>query len=87
MKSSREMSRACRRVLVEKVRAADLAGLIRVCGLDEKRLRNVARELGESEAPVVIAGASIVHSNSLEALVAAGYLNVLLGNVGKPGVF
>ena len=55
----------------ESIRAADLAGLIRVSGIDAKRLRRVARELGESEAPLVIAGASIVHSNSLEALMAA----------------
>ena len=54
-------------------------------GIDEKRLRRIARELGESEAPLVIAGASIVHTNSLDALVAAHYLNLLLGNIGRPG--
>jgi anaerobic selenocysteine-containing dehydrogenase len=69
----------------ESIRAADLAGLIRGSGIDEKRLRRVARELGESEAPLVIAGASIVHSNSLEALIAAHYLNFLLGNAGRRG--
>jgi anaerobic selenocysteine-containing dehydrogenase len=69
----------------ESIRAADLAGLIRASGIDERRVRRVARELGESEAPLVIAGASIVHSNSLEALISAHYLNFLLGNVGRHG--
>jgi anaerobic selenocysteine-containing dehydrogenase len=70
---------------VDSIQAADLPGLIRASGIDEKRLRRVARELGESEAPLVIAGASVAHSNSLEALTAAHYLNVLLGNIGRPG--
>jgi anaerobic selenocysteine-containing dehydrogenase len=65
--------------------AANLADLIRVSGIEEKRLRRIARELGESEAPLVIAGASVVHTNSFDALVAAHYLNLMLGNVGRPG--
>ncbi len=65
--------------------AANLADLIRITGIEEKRLRRIARELGESDAPIVIAGASVVHTNSLDALIAAHYLNVLLGNTGKPG--
>ena len=69
----------------ESISSADLAGLIRSSGIDEKRLRRIARELGESEAPLVIAGASIIHTNSLQALIAAHYLNFLLGNVGRPG--
>jgi anaerobic selenocysteine-containing dehydrogenase len=71
--------------VLESVQQADLGRLIRTCGIDERRLRRIARELGESEAPLVISGASIVHSNSLEALVAGHYLNLLLGNVGRPG--
>jgi anaerobic selenocysteine-containing dehydrogenase len=71
--------------VLESIEQADLVGLIRACGVEEKRLRRVARELGESEAPLMIAGASIVHSNSLEALTAAHYVNLLLGNVGQPG--
>jgi anaerobic selenocysteine-containing dehydrogenase len=71
--------------VLESIEQADLGKLIRACGVEEKRLRRIARELGESEAPLVIAGASVVHSNSLEALVAAHYLNLLLGNVGRPG--
>ncbi len=69
----------------EAIAGANLAELIQATGLAEKRLRRVARELGESEAPLVIAGASIVQSNSLGALIAAHYLNLLLGNVGQPG--
>ena len=65
--------------------AANLNDLIRASGIEERRLRRVARELGESEAPLVIAGASVVHTNSFDALVAAHYLNLMLGNIGRPG--
>lgn len=65
--------------------AGNLDDLIRASGIEEKRLRRIARELGESEAPLVIAGASVVHTNSLDALVASHYLNLMLGNVGRPG--
>jgi anaerobic selenocysteine-containing dehydrogenase len=63
----------------ESVEAADLPSLSKVIGLDEPRLRRVARELGESEAPLVLAGASTVCHNSLDGLVAAHYLNLMLG--------
>lgn len=65
--------------------AVDVANAARLCGVTEKRLRQVARELGESERPLVLAGASIPHTNSLASLKAAAWLNVLLGNVGKAG--
>lgn len=65
--------------VAESIRSADLAGLIRTCGIEERRLRHVASELGKSDAPLVIAGASVVQTNSLEALVAGHYLNALLG--------
>ncbi len=65
--------------------AANVDDLIRTTGIEEKRLRRIARELGESESPLVIAGASTVHTNSLDALIAAHYVNLLLGNIGKPG--
>jgi anaerobic selenocysteine-containing dehydrogenase len=65
--------------------AVDVAGSARTCGVPEKRIREVARELGESERPLVIAGASATQTNSLAALMAAGYLNLLLGNVGQKG--
>ncbi len=63
----------------------DVAEAARACGIPEKRIRQVARELGESERPLVIAGASAPQTNSLGALAAAGYLNLLLGNVGQKG--
>ncbi|HZS50886.1 MAG TPA: molybdopterin-dependent oxidoreductase [Bryobacterales bacterium] len=65
--------------------SVDPASAARACGLDERRVRRLARELGESEAPLVISGASAPQTNSLAALVAAAYLNVMLGNVGRPG--
>jgi anaerobic selenocysteine-containing dehydrogenase len=69
----------------ESILGANLTELIRSLGVDERRLRRLARELGESEAPLVIAGASVVHSNSMQAVSAGYYLNVLLGNVGQIG--
>ncbi|HEX4230728.1 MAG TPA: molybdopterin-dependent oxidoreductase [Bryobacteraceae bacterium] len=69
----------------DAVLAANLGDLIRASGIEERRLRRVARELGESDAPLVIAGASTVHTNSFDALVLAHYLNLMLGNIGRPG--
>jgi anaerobic selenocysteine-containing dehydrogenase len=69
----------------ESIVMADLSALIRATGIEEKRLRRIARELGESEGPLVVSGASIVHTNSVDALVAGHYLNVMLDNVGRPG--
>ena len=71
--------------VLQAIQGADLAALIRSCGIPENRMKRIARELGESEAPLAIAGASVVHTNSLQALIAANYLNVLLGNIGRPG--
>jgi anaerobic selenocysteine-containing dehydrogenase len=65
--------------------SADAATLLAVCGLEEKRVRTIVQELGEAEAPLVIAGASMLHTNSLDAVVASHYINLMLGNVGKPG--
>ena len=69
----------------ESILAANLVDLIHATGLGEKRLRRIVRELGEAEAPLVIAGASIVQTNSLDALIAAHVVNLLLGNIGQPG--
>lgn len=66
-------------------RAADVKSLLTKCGLEEKRIREVVQELGESAAPLVIGGASIPQINSLDAVIATHYINVMLGNVGKPG--
>ena len=61
----------------------------RVCWRPADSMRSACaqtvQELGESDAPLVLAGASVVHTNSLEAMVASHYLNLMLGNVGKPG--
>jgi anaerobic selenocysteine-containing dehydrogenase len=66
---------------LETMRAADL----KTSGVGEKRLRRIARELGESPAPLVIAGAALARGNTAQALLAAHYINLMLGNVGKPG--
>jgi anaerobic selenocysteine-containing dehydrogenase len=71
--------------VLESIQTTDLRILMHTCGIEENRLRRIARELGESEGPLVIAGVSAVHTNSLEALKASHYLNGLLGNIGRPG--
>jgi anaerobic selenocysteine-containing dehydrogenase len=65
--------------------SVDWAAMLSSCGLNERRVREFVKELGESAAPLVIAGASIVQSNSLNAIMASHYVNLMLGNVGKPG--
>jgi anaerobic selenocysteine-containing dehydrogenase len=64
---------------------ADPGRLLASCGVEEKRVREIVRELGESEAPLVLAGASIPHTNSLDAVVASHYVNLMLGAVGRSG--
>jgi anaerobic selenocysteine-containing dehydrogenase len=71
--------------VVRVFQEADPAGLLAACGLDEKRVRQIVQELGESEAPLVLAGASIPQTNSVDAIVASHYLNLLLDNAGKSG--
>jgi anaerobic selenocysteine-containing dehydrogenase len=71
--------------VLQAFEGVDVGTAARLCGIDEKRIRQVARELGESERPLVIAGASAPQTNSLAALTAAAYVNVLLGNVGRKG--
>src|SRR5260221_316036 len=71
--------------VVQAFQSADVSALLASCGLEEKRVREVVQQLGESEAPLVLAGASIPHSNSLDAIVASHYVNLMLGNVGKTG--
>jgi anaerobic selenocysteine-containing dehydrogenase len=65
--------------------AVDADAMLASCGLKVARVREFVSELGESTAALVIAGASIVQSNSLDAIVASHYINLMLGNVGKPG--
>lgn len=57
----------------------DIKALLEQCGLEErgiqKVVREVAEELAASPAPLVIAGASQVHTNSLAAVIASHWLN------------
>lgn len=71
--------------VADAFRNADFSASLKSCGLEEKRVKEVARDLGESERPLVIAGASSTHSNSIDALIASHYVNLLLGNIGKAG--
>jgi len=69
----------------ESIETADLPSLIKATGIEEKKLRRIASELAESEKPLVVAGAGTVHSNTLDGLIAAHYLNLMLGVSAKPG--
>jgi menaquinone reductase, molybdopterin-binding-like subunit len=65
--------------------SVDPAALLAACGLEERRVRPIVQELGESEAPLLLAGASMLHTNSLDAIVASHNINLMLGVVGKSG--
>src|SRR5262249_13015761 len=65
--------------------SVDIPALLAVCGLEEKQVREVVQQFGTSEAPLVLAGSSVLQSNALDAIVASHYVNLMLGNVGKPG--
>jgi molybdopterin-containing oxidoreductase family iron-sulfur binding subunit len=65
--------------------AVDLDRVSAIAGIDLDVIRRIAEALASSAAPLVVAGASIVQRNSFDAVVAAGGLNLLLGNVGKKG--
>ena len=73
------------RTMVQPFASADVAVLLASCGLEERRVRETVQALGESDAPLVLAGASVPQSNSLDAMLLSHYLNFMLGNVGKPG--
>jgi anaerobic selenocysteine-containing dehydrogenase len=73
------------KAILDAFQPVDVAAQLALCGLDEKRVRPVVRELAESDAPLVLAGASIMQTNSLDAVIASHYVNILLGNIGKPG--
>ena len=66
-------------------RSADIKTLLAACGLPENRVREVAQGLAEAQAPLVIGGASVVQTNSLDAVVMSHHVNQALGNVGKKG--
>ncbi|MDE0164393.1 MAG: molybdopterin-dependent oxidoreductase [Bryobacterales bacterium] len=65
--------------------ATDFSAACKASGLEEKRIRDVARELASSMSPLVLAGASIVRPGSSRAVTAANELNLLLGNIGAKG--
>jgi anaerobic selenocysteine-containing dehydrogenase len=71
--------------VAQAFRSADVGAMLKACGLEEKRTTPMILEFGASRAPLVVAGASTVHTNSLDAVVASHYLNMMLGNVGKQG--
>lgn len=66
-------------------RTADVDALLKTCGLEAKRTVPMIQQFGASHAPVVLAGASVVHTNSLDAVIASHYLNLMLGAVGRQG--
>ena len=70
---------------VDAFAGVDVQALLKACGLDEHRVREAAEALASSEAPLVLAGASIVQNNSVDAVLAAHQINVKLGNIGKKG--
>ena len=71
--------------LREAFAATDFSTACKAAGLEEMRVRGVARELAASTAPLVLAGASIVRPGSSRAVTAANALNLLLGNIGAKG--
>lgn len=71
--------------VAQAFRSADVASLLAACGLEQKRTLPMILEFGNSPNPLMVAGASAVHTNSLDAVTASHYLNLMLGNLGKPG--
>ncbi len=71
--------------LLESFAAADFEAAVELAGLPSSRIARIARALAGAERAVVLAGASIVQTNSLEAVVTANLLNWLLGAVGRAG--
>jgi molybdopterin-containing oxidoreductase family iron-sulfur binding subunit len=65
--------------------AVDLDRALAISGLDLRMVRRIAEELASATSPLVVAGASVVQSNSFDAVVASSALNLLLGNVGSKG--
>src|SRR6185312_12055239 len=65
--------------------SADVDALLKTCGLEAKRTVPMIQKFGASRVPVVLAGASVVHTNSLDAVIASHYLNLMLGAVGRVG--
>ena len=64
---------------------ADIEELAESSGVTADAMREVAAELVSASAPLVVPGASIIRENSVDAVVAASALNLLLGRVGVSG--
>jgi anaerobic selenocysteine-containing dehydrogenase len=62
--------------------AFDLKDLAEETGIPARMLEETANALLDADAPLVIGGASIVHSNSVDAIVLAHALNTELGANG-----
>jgi anaerobic selenocysteine-containing dehydrogenase len=65
--------------------AVDFPRAVKESGLNEDQLKAAAEHLATAEVPLVVPGASIVQPNSVDAVLTAGALNVLLGNAGDSG--
>lgn len=64
---------------------ADIEALAETSGVTVDAMREVAAQLVSASAPLVVPGASIIRENSVDAVVAASALNLLLGRVGVSG--
>ncbi len=73
------------RKLRESFAAADFKAAAEFPGIPAPRIVHIARAMAAVERAVVLAGASIVQTNSLEAVATANLLNWLLGAVGRAG--
>ncbi len=62
-----------------------LDAMAEAAGVPADTLQDLAVDLTEASAPVVIAGASMVRENSTDAVLVGNALNFLLGSVGQPG--
>jgi len=71
--------------LAATLRSADIPALCQQSGVQQVRVEEAANRLASAAAPVVVGGASIVQKNSLAAVSIANALNILLGNIGRPG--
>jgi len=68
------------------VREYDPLTASRICGIDEDTIRNVARLYGKADAAMTIWTMGINQStHGSDGVVAINNLNLITGNVGKPG--
>ncbi|MEO8098257.1 MAG: molybdopterin-dependent oxidoreductase [Acidobacteriota bacterium] len=67
--------------VAEAFTKVDPAALLGMCGLKQQRVQEVVDALLEAPAPLIIGGASITHTNSVDAVVLSHWLNMLVGGV------